>query len=134
MNLCSCASSNRRSQRLLMKLTLVSMNWMAKIRCSSSIGLIGRWGQCAPFAKVKTNLWRLYNLANAYAKKPSDLFELETDIGRWSLDEACLVVGRRIENNLNNGKEEFHGFDASISKPTGGYRSAKGRITKQLRI
>ncbi len=59
--------------------------------------------------KDKTNLWRLYNSATGYSKRPSDFFELETELAAWALDEACLVVGRRFENMLNEGKNPFSG-------------------------
>jgi len=55
----------------------------------------------------KTNLWRLYNSATAYSKRPSDFFELETEIAKWALDEACLTLGRRYENMFNEGKNPF---------------------------
>ena len=57
--------------------------------------------------KDKTNLWRLYNSSTAYGKRPSDFMQLETEIAAWALDEACLIVGRRYENMLNEGKNPF---------------------------
>ncbi|HEX6034543.1 MAG TPA: hypothetical protein VFY83_08920 [Anaerolineales bacterium] len=77
------------------------------------------------------NLWRLYNLATGYGQRPSDLFELQTDVARWALDEACLVVGRRIENNLNSGKEPFDGFNGQHAQE---FRSAKSRVKKKVKI
>jgi len=35
---------------------------------------------------------------------------LETDLAAWALDEACLMVGRRVENNLAQEKPAFDGF------------------------
>jgi len=84
---------------------------------------------------VRTNLWRLFNLATGYGKSPSEITGLQTDLGKWNLDEVCLIVGRRIEKNLNEGKDAFTGFSLPPSPSGNGrYRSAKGRITKQLRI
>lgn len=57
--------------------------------------------------KVKINLWRLYNLSTAYGKRPSEIINLETEIGAWVLDEACLFEGRRVENILNEGKKPY---------------------------
>lgn len=57
--------------------------------------------------KDKTNLWRLYNSAIAYGKRPSEFMQLETEIAAWALDEACLMIGRRFENALNEGKNPF---------------------------
>jgi len=55
---------------------------------------------------------------------------LKTDLGRWYLDEACLVAGRGIEKLLNEGKDPFS--DES-SKP-GKFRTAKNRVTKKVKI
>jgi len=33
--------------------------------------------------------------------------QLETEIAAWALDEACLVIGRKFENMLNDGKNPF---------------------------
>jgi hypothetical protein len=33
--------------------------------------------------------------------------QLETEIGAWALDEACLMIGRKFENMLNEGKDPF---------------------------
>lgn len=46
-------------------------------------------------------------MATAYGQRPSQFLELETDIAAWALDEACLVIGRRFENMLNEGKNPF---------------------------
>jgi hypothetical protein len=70
---------------------------------------------------VKTNLWRLYNLATGYGQRPSEILGLQTALGAWSLDEACLIAGRRIEKALNEGKDPF--MAEATAK---GYRSAKG--------
>jgi hypothetical protein len=56
---------------------------------------------------------------------------LQTDLGAWSLDEACLQVGRRIEKIVNAGKDPF-GSDAPVK---GNYRKAKGtRPIKKVKI
>jgi hypothetical protein len=52
---------------------------------------------------------------------------LQTDLGRWHLDEACLIVGRRFEKMLNNGEDPF----AEGPKT---YRSPKGRKFKKVKI
>ncbi len=89
---------------------------------------------CAPFAREKLNLLRLYNLSNTYGRLPSDFFQLESEIGRWVLDETCLMVGRRVENNLNNGKEAFHGFSDQPSVSSKQYRSAKALVRKKVKM
>jgi hypothetical protein len=33
--------------------------------------------------------------------------QLETEIAAWALDEACLMIGRKFENMLNDGKNPF---------------------------
>jgi hypothetical protein len=53
------------------------------------------------------------------------------------LDEACLSVGRRVENNLNNGKDMlWHGFGGSglMNSVKRGYRSAKQFVKKKMKI
>jgi hypothetical protein len=56
---------------------------------------------------------------------------LSTDLGAWSLDEACLVAGRTIEKLVNEGKDPFSDQLADGSR---NFRSAKGagrRIKKK---
>jgi hypothetical protein len=58
----------------------------------------------------KVALWRLYNVATAYGNRPSDHFpHLETDLAKWTLDEACLLTGRTYESALQEGKDPFKG-------------------------
>lgn len=78
--------------------------------------------------KVKTNLWRLYNQSTGYGCRPSDFFELETDLAKWALDEACLVTGRKFENMLQKGKNPFE--DAALSAKQGFASAPKRRIKK----
>ena len=80
-------------------------------------------------------MWRLYNTANAFGRRPSDYFTFETELAEWYLDEACLSVGRRIENNLNNGKPPFSGFGDAGKFSRVGYRSVRGtRRVKKVKI
>ena len=72
-------------------------------------------------------------MATGYGVRPSQLFELETELAKWNLDEACLSIGRRIENNLNNNKDAFYGFRKSGTTAQG-YRSAKTRAIKKVKI
>lgn len=93
--------------------------------------------RCAPFAKEKLNLLRVYNAASAFGKRPSEFFAFETEIGAWLFDEACLSVGRRVENNVNNGKDPFEGFSqvSGVRSQVSGYRSVKGtRPMKKVKI
>jgi hypothetical protein len=46
-------------------------------------------------------------MATAYGNRPSDYFKFETEIGAWVFDEACLITGRQIENEVNEGKPPF---------------------------
>lgn len=57
--------------------------------------------------KDKLNLWRVYNQATAYGIRPSNIFKFETEIGAWVFDEACLLIGRKFEKLLNDGKNPF---------------------------
>ena len=56
--------------------------------------------------------------------------ELQTDLGKWNLDEACLMAGRRIENALNKNEDPF----ASLTTSKGAYRSAAGRVKKKVKV
>jgi len=58
---------------------------------------------------------------------------LETDWGAWQMNELTLMVGRRVERNLNEGKDAFAGFSFS-SNGQKGYRSAKHLVTKKVKI
>lgn len=85
----------------------------------------------------RIHLWRLYNAATAYGCRPSDFFHLETELAAWQLDEACLVIGRRVEKNLNEGKDAFAGFNSGsglLASVKRGYRSAKQFVRKKMRI
>jgi hypothetical protein len=85
--------------------------------------------------KEKPNLWRLYNAATAYGCKPSDFFSLDTELAAWQLDEACLIIGRRVERNLNEGKDAFAGFGGGfVNAVKRGYRSAKQFVKKKMKI
>lgn len=55
----------------------------------------------------KTNLWRLHNVSEAYGKRPSEIMGFVTDMGAWQFDEICLMISRRIENEINNGNNPF---------------------------
>jgi hypothetical protein len=79
--------------------------------------------------KDKLNLWRLYNSATSYGKRPSEFMQLETDVAAWALDEACLMAGRRFENMLSEGKNPFS-EQLSVSSGQGYAPVAKGNIKK----
>ena len=82
--------------------------------------------------KDKTNLWRLYNSASAYGKRPSDFMQLETEIAAWALDEACLMIGRKFENMLNEGKSPFEGQLTEQGKRQS-FASAPKRLIKKVK-
>jgi len=92
-----------------------------------------RLRRCAPFATNLRNLVRLHNQAEAYGKLPSEIMGLETDWGAWQLNEITLLVGRRVERNLNSNKDAFDGFNTSLQMPRT-YRSAKAFVTKKIKI
>ena len=80
--------------------------------------------------KDKANLWRLYNSATAYGIRASEFFDLETDLGRWSLDEACLMVGRQFENEINKGKNPF-ASEEDVKKQ---YKTVPRNLVKKKKI
>lgn len=82
------------------------------------------------------NLWRLYSAAIAYGCRPSDFFELETELAAWQLDEACLMIGRRVEHNLNEGKDAFDELQVQSfkSKVKRGFQSAKQFVKRKMKI
>jgi hypothetical protein len=64
-------------------------------------------------------------------QRASDFFpDLETDIARWNLDEACLVVGRQIENAYNKGEDPWR--ETRAARP-GLYKSAKQAVRKAIK-
>lgn len=90
---------------------------------------------CVPFAKELRNLLRLHNQAEAYGRLPSEILRLETDWGAWQLNEITLMVGRRVEKNLNDGKEAFFGFNIQrAASAIRSYRSAKSLVNKRVKI
>ena len=84
---------------------------------------------------MKANLWRLYNLATGYGQRPSEIAGLQTDLGRWFLDESCLVTGRRIEKLLNEGKDPWAELREQKAEGSSRFRSAKtsGRKIKKVK-
>jgi hypothetical protein len=79
----------------------------------------------------------LHNQGEAYGRLPSEIMHLETDWGAWQLNEITLMVGRRVEKNLNSGKDAWFGFSnqpSTMSRKLAGYRSAKGRAIKKVKI
>lgn len=75
----------------------------------------------------------MWNLASAYGKLPSDIVGLVTPIARWQLDEACLMVGRQIENALNKGETVNFGT-MDDGRRTMKYASANGKARKKVKI
>jgi len=69
-------------------------------------------------------------MATAYGKRPSDYFQFETELAAWQLDEACLMAGRRIENDLNNKKDPFR----KRTKSRDAYQGSAGRRLKKMKI
>lgn len=93
--------------------------------------------RCVPFAKDLQNLLRLHNQAEAYGTLPSEILWLETPWGAWQLNELTLMVGRRVEKNVNEGKDAWTGFSSqrlAVRETLKTYRSAKGRVTKKVKI
>lgn len=95
--------------------------------------------RCAPFATNRENflrlLVRLHNQAEAYGYRPSEIFGLETPWGAWQFDEIVLIAGRRVERNLNEGKDAFAGFSFSVNvNGKGRFRSAKGLVRRKVKI
>jgi hypothetical protein len=79
----------------------------------------------------------VYSAATAYGCRPSDFFSFETDMAAWQLDEACLMIGRRVENNINNGKDMWAGFGSEpglLGAVKRGYRSAKTFVRRKMKI
>jgi hypothetical protein len=70
-------------------------------------------------------------MATAYGRRPSDFVQLETEFGAWSLDEACLALGRRYENMINEGKNPFS--DSSVNG-SGAYAPAAKANMKRVKI
>ena len=91
--------------------------------------------RCVPFAKDLQNLLRLHNQAETYGKLPSEIMGLESPWGAWQLNEITLMVGRRVEDNLNKKKNAFDGFGSSmIGKMKRGYQSAKQFVKRKVKI
>ncbi len=68
-------------------------------------------------------------MATTYGKRPSQFFQLETEIAEWQLDEACLIVGLECEAEIAKGSNPFGSANAILS--SGKYASApKERIRK----
>lgn len=56
--------------------------------------------------------------------------QLETEIAAWALDEACLMIGRKFENLLNEGKNPFADTQMGRSEAQSYAPVAKGNIKR----
>lgn len=70
-------------------------------------------------------------MATAYSKRPSEFVQFETEIAAWALDEACLMIGRKYENMLNDGKNPFHQSSVSGGQS---YAPVPRREIKSMKI
>lgn len=69
-------------------------------------------------------------MGTAYGQRPSDFVKFETELAKWALDEACLMVGRTFESALQEGKNPFE-LTGEKKKEKGKFASApKHRIEK----
>jgi hypothetical protein len=66
--------------------------------------------------------------------RPSDIFHCETELAAWQLDEACLITGRRVENNIQQNKLPFDGLDIPATTTPNGYRSTSHIAAKKVQI
>jgi hypothetical protein len=74
----------------------------------------------------------LYSQATAYGLRPSEIVGgLQTELGCWYLDEACLVIGRRFQKMIDEGKDPF-AHEGAVKSGT--FRSAKGRKIKKVKF
>jgi len=55
---------------------------------------------------------------------------LETDLAKWTLDEACLLTGRTYESAFQEGKDPFKG---SANAPKEKFAAAPKRKIKQVK-
>lgn len=60
--------------------------------------------------------------------------QLETDIAKWALDEACLAIGRRFENMLNDGKNPFADAQVGSGSGTQGYAPISNGNIRKVKI
>lgn len=71
-------------------------------------------------------------MATAYGQRPSGFLHLETEMAAWALDEACLLVGRKYENMLNEGKNPFSDLSGPKVEGRRSYASAPKRLIKKV--
>ncbi len=77
---------------------------------------------------------RLYNQAEAYKQMPSEILRLETPWGAWQVNEITLMIGRRMERNVSEGKDAADGLMNLKNTIRRGYKSLKGLVTKKVNI
>jgi hypothetical protein len=77
----------------------------------------------------------VHNQAEAYGQLPSDILGLETAWGAFQFNEICLMVGRRVEKNVNEGKDAFSDLGGGmIGAMKRGYKSARAFVKKKMKI
>lgn len=81
----------------------------------------------------RTNLLRIHSIAEAYGKFPSEVIGMKTPWGAFQFNEVTLMVGRRAEKNVNEGKDAMNGIGV-VNAVKRGYRSARQFVRKKIRI
>jgi hypothetical protein len=110
-------------------------------------GATSRRGSCSPFARKKSELWRLYCLSTSYGDRPSEILGIDDEWAAYQLDDAVTYLGRWVEAKLSerhrkSGKPKYtleyllrdrgEGKDSSKRRV---FRSAvKGRAVKKVRV
>ena len=61
-----------------------------------------------PFVQRRGELWLLYQQAEQFKTRPSELVGLSDKYERYCFDEACYLWGKYIESEIDTVKEKHH--------------------------
>lgn len=81
--------------------------------------------------KEKKNLIVLHNICETYGVTPGIYLGMDTQWGRWQMDEITLLTGRKAEREANQTQP---GSTVGTGKTVGYKNAASGRKLKRVKI
>ena len=81
----------------------------------------GRLSKLNPFV-TRDNLFVLHSMGEAYGVRPSEILGMETPWGAWQVDRVTLIVGRKVEKEIIDGKPP----ESSPAASTEEFRDPRG--------
>jgi hypothetical protein len=107
-------------------------------------GATSRRGSWSPFARNKSELWRLYCLSTSYGRRPSEILGVDDEWAAYQLDDAVTYLGRWVESKLSErdwrGKPRYtlayllQDREGKDQAPRSKFQSIAMRATRKVRV